>query len=116
MSQSPSSSVNTYISASRNTFLLSSIALACFTTAKAKNFTALIPCALVALVLAIANGCISINMFEKFVRKVRGASDMVSHPATDFEAWNSYIVQLKVYVCMLTLVLVAMVFLTLFKT
>lgn len=109
MSGSPSASVNTYVSATRNTYLLSSISLACFTAAETKNIPALTPCAFVVLILAIVNGCTSVAMFERFVRRVRATEDMVTHPATDFHSWGMYVVQLKAYLCVLVLALVAMI-------
>jgi hypothetical protein len=107
--ENPSSTVNTFISAMRNTYLLSSISVASFTAGyKNKHLRVAVYCAIGIMMLSIWNSLVSYKMFKRYVARAEASDEIMAHPATDVLSWNQYLLQIRVFMIIAVIAVVAM--------
>lgn len=112
--ENPSSTVNTFVSATRNTFLLSSISVASFTAGfRNKNLRLGLYCAIGIMLLSIWNSVISCKMFQKYIAAASKHEKIMAHPASDPVSWNRYLMLVKAYAAIEVIVVMAMITYTL---
>lgn len=101
MADNPSATVNTFLSASRNTFLLSSVATATYVAGTRVELAPLRWLALAAVGSALCIAAGAIRSFTAYADAVENHPSMKAtraHAATDLIGWRLHIVALWVYI------------------
>jgi hypothetical protein len=90
--ENPSSTVNTFVSATRNTFLI--VSIAAFTAGfRNKNLRLALYCAICIMLLSIWNSVVSYKMFERYIAAA-SSEKIMAHPPV---SWNRYLILIKAY-------------------
>jgi len=60
------------------------------------------------MMLSIWNSLVSYKMFKRYVAKAEASDEIMAHPASDLVSWNQYLLQIRVFMIIAVIAVIAM--------